>query len=544
MAKILLVEDDNNLREIYGARLSAEGYTIVSANDGEEALAIAVKEKPDLIITDVMMPRISGFDMLDILRNAPETKDTKVIMMTALSQAEDKARAEKLGANKYLVKSQVTLEDVAKAVREVLGIGPASPETKPTDVITPDENQELLDENVEETPVFGSKKEEFAVTPSPEPAQSQNPEPATSPQTSIPSPSTSSSVVTDDPPPTTDAPTADDSQTPQAPAVSTDSAQPVSSSPAPATISSPVGPPAPPTPLPPTPTLPDPAPDTPTPPDQPVSSNESGPSSTSSRPQPLTSHSQAEPAQPTAESQTPASEPSAQPVVSAPEPNSSTTPIQVVLPGDENPAQASVTSAPSSSEASVANTESADQPTTQNIGPNLAEALADEEESINEKIKQFEKSDTPPPPPAPAQQSSSEEPQENPNPAPAPTTDEESSSNNSQKIEVKTHDEPQTDVDNSKDDSPRTNQKNHKPLIDTDEDSDIPKKKIIQPSADFLKGGSKIDELLQKEMANEAVKRLDPSVVVKDPHSTGLKDPDQVIDDIEKSNHEINKIAI
>lgn len=121
MAKIMLVEDDNNLREIYGARLMAEGYEIVSAQDGEEALAIAVKEKPDLIISDVMMPRISGFDMLDILRNAPETKDTKVIMMTALSQAEDKSRADKLGADRYLVKSQVTLEDVTNVVHEVLG---------------------------------------------------------------------------------------------------------------------------------------------------------------------------------------------------------------------------------------------------------------------------------------------------------------------------------------------------------------------------------------------------------------------------------------
>jgi DNA-binding response OmpR family regulator len=120
MAKIMLVEDDNNLREIYGARLLAEGHTIVAAKDGEEALALAVKEKPDLIISDVMMPRISGFDMLDILRNAPETKNTKVIMMTALSQAEDKARADKLGADRYLVKSQVTLEDVAKAVKDVL----------------------------------------------------------------------------------------------------------------------------------------------------------------------------------------------------------------------------------------------------------------------------------------------------------------------------------------------------------------------------------------------------------------------------------------
>lgn len=116
----MLVEDDNNLREIYEARLLAEGYEIVSAKDGEEALALAVKEKPDLIISDVMMPKISGFDMLDILRSTPETKNTKVIMMTALSQAEDKARADKLGADRYLVKSQVTLEDVAKVAHEVL----------------------------------------------------------------------------------------------------------------------------------------------------------------------------------------------------------------------------------------------------------------------------------------------------------------------------------------------------------------------------------------------------------------------------------------
>jgi CheY-like chemotaxis protein len=127
MAKIMLVEDDNNLREIYGARLLAEGYEIVSAKDGEEALAMAVKEKPDLIISDIMMPKISGFDMLDILRTTAETKNTKVIMMTALSQSEDKDRAGKLGADRYLVKSQVTLEDVAKAAQEVLAGTPASP---------------------------------------------------------------------------------------------------------------------------------------------------------------------------------------------------------------------------------------------------------------------------------------------------------------------------------------------------------------------------------------------------------------------------------
>src|SRR5476649_2893970 len=120
MAKVMLVEDDNNLREIYEARLLAEGYDIVSAQDGEEALALAIKEKPDLIIADIMMPKISGFDMLDILRSTPETKDTKVVMMTALSQESDKQSGESLGVNKYLIKSQVTLEDVVNAVRDEL----------------------------------------------------------------------------------------------------------------------------------------------------------------------------------------------------------------------------------------------------------------------------------------------------------------------------------------------------------------------------------------------------------------------------------------
>jgi DNA-binding response OmpR family regulator len=119
MAKILLVEDDINLREIYAARLQAEGYTVVVASDGEEALANSVKEKPDLVLLDVMMPKISGFDVLDIIRSTPETKKMKVVMLTALSQDIDRKRGEELGVDKYLVKSQITLEDVVSAVKEI-----------------------------------------------------------------------------------------------------------------------------------------------------------------------------------------------------------------------------------------------------------------------------------------------------------------------------------------------------------------------------------------------------------------------------------------
>jgi CheY-like chemotaxis protein len=126
MTKIMLVEDDKSLREIYGVRLLAEGYDIVSAGDGEEALAMAIKERPKLIVSDVMMPKISGFDMLDILRSTTETRDIKVIMMTALSSEDQRQRGEQMGADRYLVKSQVGIEDVVRVVHEVLGDGAAA----------------------------------------------------------------------------------------------------------------------------------------------------------------------------------------------------------------------------------------------------------------------------------------------------------------------------------------------------------------------------------------------------------------------------------
>ena len=137
MTKILLVEDDKSLREIYGVRLLAEGYDSVSAGDGEEALAMAIKERPALIVSDVMMPKISGFDMLDILRSTTETRDVKVIMMTALSSEDQRQRGEALGADRYLVKSQVGIEDVVRTVHEVLGDAPAAAPVAPAPAAEP-----------------------------------------------------------------------------------------------------------------------------------------------------------------------------------------------------------------------------------------------------------------------------------------------------------------------------------------------------------------------------------------------------------------------
>lgn len=121
MTKIMLVEDDVALRDIYTSRFEAEGYDVAVAADGEQALTVAVKEKPDLILLDIMMPKISGFDVLDILRNTTETKTTKIIVMSALSQTADIEKGKMLGADEYLVKSQVTLSEVVDMVKEVLG---------------------------------------------------------------------------------------------------------------------------------------------------------------------------------------------------------------------------------------------------------------------------------------------------------------------------------------------------------------------------------------------------------------------------------------
>ena len=120
--KILLVEDDDALATVYTTRLQAEGFDTRRVPNGEDALAVAIEYKPDLIVLDVMMPKVSGFDVLDILRNTPETINVKVIMLTALSQDADRQRAESLGVDEYLVKSQVVIADVVDHIKSHLGV--------------------------------------------------------------------------------------------------------------------------------------------------------------------------------------------------------------------------------------------------------------------------------------------------------------------------------------------------------------------------------------------------------------------------------------
>ena len=120
--KILLVEDEMALSAVYCSRLELEGFDVREVHNGEDALSATVEYRPDLILLDAMMPKISGFDVLDILRNTPETANVRIIMLTALSQPKDKERAESLGVDDYLVKSQVVISDVVSRIKYHLGL--------------------------------------------------------------------------------------------------------------------------------------------------------------------------------------------------------------------------------------------------------------------------------------------------------------------------------------------------------------------------------------------------------------------------------------
>ena len=120
--KILLVEDDDTLAEVYRQRLELEGFDVRRSNNGEVALKDAVEYHPDLILLDVMMPNLNGFYFLDILRNSPQTRNIHIIMLTALSQPKDAERARELGADDFLVKSQVVIGDVVARIKHQLNM--------------------------------------------------------------------------------------------------------------------------------------------------------------------------------------------------------------------------------------------------------------------------------------------------------------------------------------------------------------------------------------------------------------------------------------
>lgn len=118
---ILLIEDESALQKTFGEILKQEGYEMVSALDGEIGLRMAKVKKPDLILLDLVLPKMHGFEVLKALKEDKETKNIPVIVSTNLEGIEDVERAIELGATTYLVKAQYSLEEVVAKIKKALG---------------------------------------------------------------------------------------------------------------------------------------------------------------------------------------------------------------------------------------------------------------------------------------------------------------------------------------------------------------------------------------------------------------------------------------
>ncbi len=104
MNKILIVDDETDILELYKIRLEREGHTVLTAADGEEGLRIAREEAPDLIILDLMLPKIDGFKVCSILKSEEETRHIPVIILTARAEDKDKKTGMDVGADDYMTK--------------------------------------------------------------------------------------------------------------------------------------------------------------------------------------------------------------------------------------------------------------------------------------------------------------------------------------------------------------------------------------------------------------------------------------------------------
>jgi DNA-binding response OmpR family regulator len=120
MKTILFIEDEPALQKTLGDTLRQGGYNVISALDGKSGLDLAKSKKPDLILLDLVLPRLNGFDVLRSLKSDISTKNIPVIILTNLENIEDVDKAVELGAKAYLVKTQYSLQEVFKKIKDAL----------------------------------------------------------------------------------------------------------------------------------------------------------------------------------------------------------------------------------------------------------------------------------------------------------------------------------------------------------------------------------------------------------------------------------------
>lgn len=121
MAKLLVIEDDAVLRRALGEYLSAEGFEVMYAEDGEIGTQLVLSEKPDLILLDIVLPKKDGYQVLQEAKANEETKHIPIVLLTNLGSISDVEKALEMGATTYLVKADYKLEEVTEKIKEILG---------------------------------------------------------------------------------------------------------------------------------------------------------------------------------------------------------------------------------------------------------------------------------------------------------------------------------------------------------------------------------------------------------------------------------------
>lgn len=121
MPNIIIVEDDPMISEIYQKKFTDSGFQVFVATSGEQTLSIAKQEKIDVILLDLIMPRMSGFEVVENLRGGGYDPNIKIIIFSNLSATEDREKALKMGANGFVAKSEYTPSDLVKEIQRLLG---------------------------------------------------------------------------------------------------------------------------------------------------------------------------------------------------------------------------------------------------------------------------------------------------------------------------------------------------------------------------------------------------------------------------------------
>ena len=118
--KVLIIEDDPFLLRMYAEKFEIEGFAVYVADDGQKGIRVAHKELPDIVLLDIILPKVTGFDVLKELKSSDETKNIPIILLTNLSQRDDIDRGMELGASDYLIKAHFMPSEVVDKVKQIL----------------------------------------------------------------------------------------------------------------------------------------------------------------------------------------------------------------------------------------------------------------------------------------------------------------------------------------------------------------------------------------------------------------------------------------